>query len=255
LVMKKKSIFHALFLLALGAGLIAAAMFWSEPVTPPAAPTPMVAETPAPVAPTSSTNAKPEVEAPVTEPQFHPVVEPVGNVLGSPDAPVKIDEFSSLTCGHCAHFHNTVLPEFRVKYIDTGLVQLTFHEFPLNKPAMDATKLLQCLPDPQYFGFLSLLFQTQEHWAFTPDYLDRLKQSAKLAGLDDEKIDACLNNADTDSKISADIAEASKKYDITSTPTFIINGGVDKAIGAIPVSEFAKKIDPLLPPSTTKAAP
>ena len=160
---------------------------------------------------------------------------------------MKMIEYASLTCSHCAHFHNDVLDAFRKKYVDTGLVQIEFREFPLNKPALDAAKILNCLPSDRYFPFASMLFQTQNRWAFSADYLTPLRQNAKLAGMTDEKFDACLNDTDAEKKMIDGINADVQKYKIESTPTFIINNGAAKLNGALPVSEFAKTIDPLLP--------
>ncbi|PZO77774.1 MAG: disulfide bond formation protein DsbA, partial [Micavibrio aeruginosavorus] len=54
--------------------------------------------------------------------------------IGNADAPIKIIEYASMTCGHCAHFHNDVLPALKEKYVDTGKVFIEFREFPLNDP-------------------------------------------------------------------------------------------------------------------------
>lgn len=223
--------------------------------TPPA--TDATTATPAPAA----TETVAEKPAPVT---YTPVMQAEGRAIGKKDAPIQIKEFASLTCGHCAHFHNDVLDEFRVKYVDTGLVRIQFEAFPLNKPAVDATKILNCLPDSQYYSFMAMLFQTQEHWAFSSDYMTPLRQNAKLAGLSDEKIDACLNDKVAEEKIVTTMQENAKKYSIDSTPSFVINDGQAKVRGAVPVSEFAKVIDPLLSgktaapdaaPATTEPAP
>lgn len=195
----------------------------------------------APVTSGEAPAATPEPTKPV------PVMQPDGSFLGRADAPVQIIEFSSLTCSHCAHFHNEILDEFRMKYIDTGLVRIEFRPFPLNKPALDAALLTQCLPKDRYFPFMSILFQTQDHWAFSNDYLASLKQNAKLAGLSDTAIEACLNDKTATEKLATSIKADSEKYKVESTPTFIINDGKSRVVGALPVSEFAKEIDPLLP--------
>src|SRR5690606_15453244 len=63
---------------------------------------------------------------------------PLGvRTLGNPDAPIKVEEFASLTCGHCAAFHNSTFLQLKSKYIDTGKVFFTFTDFPLNAPALD----------------------------------------------------------------------------------------------------------------------
>ncbi len=187
-----------------------------------------------------------------SSPKTTPVMEPNGTFLGRADAPVQIIEFSSLTCTHCAHFHNDILDEFRVKYIDTGLVRLEFRSFPLNKPALDATLLLNCLPKDRYFPFMSMLYQTQDHWAFSNEYMTSLKQNAKLAGLSDTGIDTCLNDKGAVEKLATQIKTDAEKYKLESTPTFIINDGKTRVNGALPVSEFAKEIDPLLPQNPQK---
>lgn len=175
-----------------------------------------------------------------------PTVAPIGNKIGSDKAPVKIIEFASLTCSHCAHFHNNILDSFRVKYVDTGLVQIEFREFPLNKPALDATKLLHCLPASQYYPFMSVLFQTQSRWAFSQDYLDRLKQNAKLAGLSEDRINKCLTDKKAEEELAKKLQADVDKYKVDSTPTFIINEGQAVIDGAQDVDAFTKVIDPLL---------
>ena len=52
--------------------------------------------------------------------------------LGKDDAPVTVIEYASMTCPHCAHFHETTYPELKKRYIDTGKVRFIFREFPLD---------------------------------------------------------------------------------------------------------------------------
>jgi protein-disulfide isomerase len=82
--------------------------------------------------------------------------------LGSDDAPIKVIEYSSLTCGHCASFHKMELPQIQKAYIDTGKVQFIFKEFPLNEPAVAASQILRCMPMDKYVSFMGLLFDQQE---------------------------------------------------------------------------------------------
>lgn len=175
-----------------------------------------------------------------------PEIQATGKTLGLPSAPIKMVEFSSLTCGHCAHFHNQTLEKFRKKYIDTGKVVLEFREFPLNKPAFDATLLANCLPPEQYFGFISMLFQTQEHWAFATDYLTPLKQNAKLAGMSEDSIVACLGDEKGRERLTQEVESNVKKYNLQSTPTFILNEGAQTIVGAQPLDGFSALIDPML---------
>ena len=59
-------------------------------------------------------------------------------ILGNPDAPITIVEYASLTCPHCAHFTNEVLPELKKKWIDTGKAKLVLRDYPLDEPALRA---------------------------------------------------------------------------------------------------------------------
>ncbi len=159
--------------------------------------------------------------------------------LGDPNAPVKLVEFFSLTCSHCANFHNITLPQIK-EYIDRGEVYLEFHEFPLNAPALRASMVARCLPEDKYYGYISLLFKTQDTWTTNPDYMTALRQNAKLAGMSDESFDACVANNALQLAIGEQMQEATSKWQIESTPTFIVNGGQDKISGAQPAYEFER---------------
>ncbi len=172
--------------------------------------------------------------------------------LGSDTAPIKVVEYSSLTCGHCSDFHKTDFPKLKAEYIDTGKVQFIFKEFPLNKPAVDASKILRCMPEDKYIAFQDLLFSEQGKWAYAPDYLASLKQNAKLAGLSEEQIDACLNNKDLENRIIGDMKAGSEKYKVESTPTFIVNDGTKTIVGHQPITFFEETFNGIL---TGKTAP
>ncbi len=160
--------------------------------------------------------------------------------IGSADAPIKIIEYASLTCSHCAHFHNDVLPELKSKYIDTGKVFFEFREFPLNDPALKASLTARCLPESKYESFVGLLFKTQEHWAGSLDYMPALKQNAKLAGMSDATFDACHAEPKLKEKMAESMQAAQDKWKISATPTFIINDGAEVISGAQPLAEFER---------------
>jgi protein-disulfide isomerase len=160
--------------------------------------------------------------------------------IGNPNAPVKIVEYASMTCSHCADFNQNVLPELKTKLIDTGKVYLEFQEFPLNAPALDAALLARCLPADRYESFTGLLFKTQEDWTTRPDYITVLKQNAKLAGLSEEGADTCLKSTELRQAIGERIQKATDEWKISSTPTFVVNGGAEFIRGAMPVEEFER---------------
>lgn len=159
--------------------------------------------------------------------------------LGDPNAPIKLKEFFSLTCNHCANFHNITLPQIK-QYIDSGEVYLEFHEFPLNAPALRASMIARCLPADKYYGYITLLFKTQDAWMTNADYMGVLRQNAKLAGMSDDQFDACVSNNELQTTIAQKIQEASAKWNIESTPTFVVNDGVETIKGAQPAYEFER---------------
>jgi len=160
--------------------------------------------------------------------------------VGDVNAPIKIIEYASLTCSHCAHFHNDVFPELKSKYIDTGKVFFEFREFPLNDPALKATLTARCLPAEKYESFVELLFKTQDHWAGDLDYMKALRQNAKLAGMSDATFDACHAQGDLKLKVADVMQVAKDKWKISSTPTFIINDGAETIAGAQAIAEFER---------------
>lgn len=166
--------------------------------------------------------------------------------IGNPDAPITLVEYSSLSCGHCAQFHKGTLPALKEKYVDTGKVYMVFREFPLNKSAIDASKVLRCMPEDKYYSFMNLLFDTQAQWAFSGDHLGKLKQSAKLAGLNDEQIDACLSDTGLEEDLAAGLKIGSQTYGVRSTPSFVVNGGAKLISGNQRLSFFEKVFDELL---------
>lgn len=162
--------------------------------------------------------------------------------VGDPNAPVKIQEFFSLTCGHCAAFHTGTYQELKTKYIDTGKVYFIHEEFPLNGPALYGSMIARCLPEERYDGFIDLLLRTMDKWAFGGDFKASLQQNAKLAGMSDEQFEACFNNQDLQKQIAQNIKEASDVWKISSTPSFVVNNGELVFSGEQPIESFDKAI-------------
>ncbi len=144
--------------------------------------------------------------------------------LGSPDAKVKVIEYASVTCPHCAQFHNEVFAAFKAKYIDTGLVQLSFREFP-TEPANVAVAgfmTARCAGPTRYFDVLSSLFAGQAAMYEARSASTWLTNAAKVGGLDEAALVACLE----DEAAVDGMAERYKRYIevemIRGTPTFVI---------------------------------
>lgn len=175
-------------------------------------------------------------------------VQPILGIraVGDPNAPVKITELFSLTCGHCAEFHNNTYPSIKSEYVDTGKVYYVYQEFPLNKPALDASMIARCLPSGRYAGFIDLLFKNQDSWALVADYKSALRQNAKLAGMSDQEFDACLENKELQDAFAKTIQDASVKWQVKSTPTIAFNDGEFTVSGAQKFPAMKNAIDQFL---------
>lgn len=164
--------------------------------------------------------------------------------LGSPDAPIKVDEYMSVTCSHCATFYLDVLPEIEEKYIKTGKVRLVAHDFPLNGISLKAATLAHCLPEKQYFPFIKTLYKALIDGSF--DSEKKLYQYAVLGGMGAEKAKACANDPDRQKGIIANRADAIAKYNIDGTPVFVINDGEEIVQGLHNADQFAVIFERLL---------
>jgi len=146
------------------------------------------------------------------------------NYLGSVHAPVLIIEYASLSCGHCATFHNEVLPKIKEQFIDTNKVRFVYRDYPLNAPALRAAQLSQCIDKDKYYGFLGVLFKSQNSWAFNRNYMDILKNIAKIAGIEQAEFTKCVNDKALQEKIIKATKDAGQFLEVESTPTLFING-------------------------------
>lgn len=145
--------------------------------------------------------------------------------VGSADAPLVIEDFSSLTCPHCAKFHNEIYPKIKADYIDTGKVRWIYRGFPLNDAALRAEMVARCAPNDQYVKIVDLLFSNQQRWAYADDPIANLSVLLRVAGITDEMFLACANNNDLMQGLLKATQTWGQKYNINATPTFVINGG------------------------------
>lgn len=163
-------------------------------------------------------------------------------VLGDVTAPIKITEYSSFTCPHCAHFHKETFDKFKENYIDTGKAYLVFSDFPLNAPALHASLTARCMPEIRYFDFIKMLYERQEEWAYDVGYMNFLKARAMEYGISKERFEACLNNEGLQKGILEAMREAQTRFGVSSTPSFVINDG-KKINGALPYDAFVEAIE------------
>jgi protein-disulfide isomerase len=164
-------------------------------------------------------------------------------VLGAAEAPVTIVEYASMTCGHCATFHEKTYPELKKRYIDTGKVRFVFREFPLDPLAAAGFMLARCAGDGKYFPMVETLFHQQREWAVQKP-LPPLQAIAKQAGLTQQSFEQCLANQKLLEDIEKVRERATNKFGVSSTPTFFING--KKVSGALSIEDLEKEIQPYL---------
>ena len=164
--------------------------------------------------------------------------------IGKPDAPIKMIEFASLTCGHCARFHNEVMPAIKEKYINNGKIFFIYKDFPLDKFALKASIISRCSGNKNYFSFLDVFYKKQSSWTKSQDPFKSLLKIAKIGGLKDEEVKVCVGNKSIEDGLLKDRLQSSKKYDITATPTIYLNG--KKYTGDLTLEALELKINSLL---------
>ncbi|MCR9138906.1 MAG: DsbA family protein [Alphaproteobacteria bacterium] len=164
--------------------------------------------------------------------------------LGDADAPVKIVEYMSMTCPHCAAFHNDTFKQIVTDYVDTGKVQFILREFPFDPRATAAIMLARCAPEDKFFPMVDVFMQQQSVWARAQDARQALLDISKLAGFTQETFEACLTNQKLVDDVNAVRTKAAEQFGVNSTPTFLING--KRYSGNMSVERMSALIDSML---------
>ncbi len=169
-----------------------------------------------------------------------------GYMIGNPDAPLKLVEYASHTCGHCATFAQTGKPVLKDKYVPTGVVSFEQREVFLNPFDLVIAGLAQCgakeqmqpLSD-QVWGNLDQVFaglQGNPEAVQAAGQLPVNQRFARIAevtglleffaarGLSADQGRACLSDAARIEALVKNTEENSTKDNITGTPTFFLNG-------------------------------
>ena len=147
-------------------------------------------------------------------------------VIGVENAPITIIEYSSLSCSHCASFHNDTLAGFKTEYIDTEKVRFVFRDFPFNYPALLGSMVLQCIPQDARYDYMNALFQLQPTWVLRDNdkTIQELYKIMQSGGMSKEEYESCLSNKELEEKILQGVINAQNEFNIRSTPSFLING-------------------------------
>jgi len=168
-----------------------------------------------------------------------------GMRMGNPNAPIKLVEYGSLSCPHCAKFSADSSPALVDKYVSTGKVSYEYRSFAIHSIDVPLTVLVRCADPSAFFGLVEQLYANQ------PALIDRAQKGdaqAKAAtalppnrrfaaisdalgfteffaarGLSTDQAHACLSNTAGAEKVAKE-AQTAGDAGIDSTPTLLING-------------------------------
>jgi protein-disulfide isomerase len=170
-----------------------------------------------------------------------------GFLMGNPNAKVKLVEFGSMTCPHCAEFEERGAKPLIDNYVKKGLVSYEFRNFVRDPYDVAASLLARCGGEASFFGLTRGLYADQRDWigkiqaadpakvqglqTMTPAQqfstiadIAGLKQFAAMRGVPRAKADACLANESEINQLVQMNSDAASTYNIPGTPSFLING-------------------------------
>jgi len=166
--------------------------------------------------------------------------------MGNPNARVKLVEYGSFTCPHCAAFNEEVVPALKKNYIDTGKVLYVFRLFPRGPEDALAEKMARCAPASRYFAIADRIFRDQAKWApgfgAPRDARGELIKIGQQLGLQPAAVGRCMDSTADDARINAVSEESLSRYALEGTPHLVINGKAQPS-GGIPYPALAKLLD------------
>ena len=162
-------------------------------------------------------------------------------VIGNADAPIPVAEYYSMTCGHCADFHNNTYPKVKAKLIDEGIVRFELRPFPLDGLALRAHALVRAVPETKFFPLVKMLLAKQPVWARAADPVAELQKMARLAGIGTDEFNGIMQNRPLLEGIVNQRQKGIDRWRISSTPSFVVNDDSVLA-GNISYEEFAEAL-------------
>jgi protein-disulfide isomerase len=212
---------------------------------------------------------QPIAQVVAADPGTHPNAK--DNIMGDPNAPITIEEFSDFQCPFCERFHKETEPLLRQYYIDTGKVRFVYRSMgnfvsdniaraaaaqgtptPPKTESQDAALAAYCAGDQNKFwemhAYLFANVLGEDAGSFTDR---RLKAIAKKVGLDMGQFNSCYSSGKFRDRVQQD-AQDGQAANITGTPGFIItytvNGETktDRIDGTQPFSTFQQKLETAL---------
>lgn len=181
-----------------------------------------------------------------------------GMLMGNPNAAVKVVEFASYTCSHCAEFSKESSEEIKRDFVNSGKVSYELRNYIRDPIDLSAAMIARCAGPEPFFPLTDQLFANQAaifdavkanggdaayQAAMTQPPAQRFVALAKLAGLIDfakqrgvseDQARRCLADEKTAQTLSDNVAKANDQYNIQGTPTILINGKVEENLGTWP---------------------
>lgn len=172
-----------------------------------------------------------------------------GFIMGNPNAKVKLVEFGSLTCPHCAEFDKVGAKPLIDGYVKTGKVSWEYRNFVRDPYDITASLIARCNGPKSFFGLIHAIYAAQSSWygklqtvpqaqmdaiaAMPParqfPVLAKLMgfpQFATMRGVPIAKVNACLTNQVEVSKLVQMNSDAVSDFNIPGTPSFLLNGSL-----------------------------
>ncbi|SLN59365.1 DsbA family protein [Ruegeria meonggei] len=148
-------------------------------------------------------------------------------VQGADDAPVEIIEYASYTCPHCANFHTGPFKQLKKDFIDTGKVKFIYREVYFDRYGLWASMVARCDGPEKFFGISDLIYDGQSEWTKAggpAEIVDELRKIGRLAGIDNDQLEACLQDGTRAQTLVAWYQENAERDGIQATPSFLVNG-------------------------------
>jgi protein-disulfide isomerase len=167
-------------------------------------------------------------------------IYPTDIAFGNPNAPLRITEYGSLTCIHCAQFHAESLPTVLKQYVDTGKVHFVFRHFPYDGAGFAGAQAVSCLKPEERASAVTALLSGQRSWVQSETPGEAAMDVIGLEGEKRQSVQTCLSE-DRFAKPIGEITMEAQAAGISSTPTFVI--GKEVYPGFIGASAFGRIID------------
>ena len=167
--------------------------------------------------------------------------------IGRADAPVRVLEYFSLTCSHCAAFYRETMPQVKQKLVEPGALRFVYRDFPLDRLALTAAVVARSLPAERYEPFVGALLSSQDRWAFNRngDPMEELAKMAALAGMGRPQFDAAARDEALARAILESVQGAERTHNVRSTPSFVFGpeGRTKTQAGSVGFDRFQQLVD------------